>query len=47
MEALVHKDLEDLMEEGKVLIMHRLFNREYQAQYMRDSNGYIKETPKK
>ncbi len=45
-ESCVHKDLEELLEEGKVLIMSRLFNREYQNTYVRDQNGYIKPSPK-
>ena len=43
----MHKHLEDLFEEGKILMMSKLFNREYQENYVRDENGYIKPDHKK
>jgi hypothetical protein len=45
-ENCVHKDLDNFYEEGKVLIMSRLFRKEYESTYLRDQNGYIKHIPK-
>jgi hypothetical protein len=46
MENFTHQNLNEVVEEAKCLIMHKLHNKEYQIQYLRDSNGYIKQNPK-
>lgn len=45
-ENFTHQNLNEIVEEIKCIIMHRLHNKEYQIQYLRDSNGYIRQNPK-
>lgn len=41
-----HNNLNEIVEEAKVIVIHRLHNKEYQMRYLRDSNGYIKNDAK-
>ena len=45
-ESFTHQNLNEIVEEIKVIIMHKLHNKEYEIQYLRDSNGYIKRDAK-
>ena len=46
MENYVHRVLEQTVEEARILLMFKLYYRNYERMYLRDSNGYIKRNAK-
>ncbi|RMZ98338.1 hypothetical protein BpHYR1_047894 [Brachionus plicatilis] len=46
LESYAYNNLEEIFEEAKVILMHKLHTKAYETAYLRDSNGYIKNTAK-
>lgn len=46
LESFAYNNIEEVFEEAKVILMHKLHTKAYETTYLRDSNGYIKNTAK-
>jgi hypothetical protein len=42
----VHNNLEEIIDEAKIMLMFKLNKNDYERVYLRDSNGYIKKDAK-
>lgn len=45
-ESFILKDLNNLFEEARIILMSKFHKGDYENKYLRDSNGYIKNEPK-
>ena len=45
-ENYILKDLNDLFEEARIILMSKFHKGDYENKYLRDSNGYVKNDPK-
>ncbi|CAF0710729.1 unnamed protein product [Brachionus calyciflorus] len=45
-ESFAYNSLEEIFEEAKVILMHKLHTKAYETTYLRDQNGYIKKDAK-
>lgn len=45
-ENFILKDLNDLFEEARIILMSKFHKGDYENKYLRDANGYIKKEPK-